>query len=75
MADKFMYISNDDTQNYPFCWLKLVVETFGKIRGKIVSFFGGSKLYGMMEIKVIKVCKNVEEVSIKWNLFKILQTW
>ena len=23
-----MYISNDDTQNYPFCSLKLVVETF-----------------------------------------------
>ena len=21
-----MYIPNNDTQNYPFCWLKLVVE-------------------------------------------------
>ena len=29
MADKFMYIPNDDTQNYPFCTLPLVVETFG----------------------------------------------
>ena len=28
MADKFMYIHNDDTQNYPFCRLKFVVETF-----------------------------------------------
>ena len=28
MADKFIYIPNDDTQNYPFCTLKLVVETF-----------------------------------------------
>ena len=28
MADKFMYIPNDDTQNYPFYRLKLVVETF-----------------------------------------------
>ena len=26
MADKFMYIPNDDTQNYTFCRLKLVVE-------------------------------------------------
>ena len=29
MADKLMYILNDKTQNYPFCRLKLVVETFG----------------------------------------------
>ena len=44
MADKLMYIPNDDTQNYPekllyipsddtqncpFCRLQLVVETFG----------------------------------------------
>ena len=27
MADKLMYISNDNTQNYPFCRVKLVVET------------------------------------------------
>ena len=27
MADKVMYIPNDDTQNYPFCRLQLVVET------------------------------------------------
>ena len=27
MADKLMYISNDDTQNYPFCKFKLVIET------------------------------------------------
>ena len=26
MADKLMYIPNDDTQNYPFCKLKLVVK-------------------------------------------------
>ena len=29
MADKLMYISNDDTQNYPFSRLQLVVEMFG----------------------------------------------
>ena len=28
MADKLMYILNDDTQYYPFCRLKLEVETF-----------------------------------------------
>ena len=26
MADKLMYISNDDAQNYPFFRLRLVVE-------------------------------------------------
>ena len=25
MADKFMYISNDETQNYPFC--RLLIKT------------------------------------------------
>ena len=28
MPDKLMYISNNDTQNCPFCKLQLVVETF-----------------------------------------------
>ena len=28
MADKLIYIFNNDTQNYPFYRLKLVVETF-----------------------------------------------
>ena len=28
MADKLMYIPNDNTQNCPFCNVKLVVETF-----------------------------------------------
>ena len=27
-ADKLMYIPNDDTQNFAFCRLKLVVEMF-----------------------------------------------
>ena len=31
MADKFMYIPNDDTQNYPFCKIQLMVETFGQL--------------------------------------------
>ena len=29
MADKLMYTPNDDTQNYPYCSLQLVVKTFG----------------------------------------------
>ncbi len=29
MADKFMEIPNDDTQNDPFWRLQLMVETFG----------------------------------------------
>ena len=29
MADKLMYIPNDDTQYYHFCILKIVVEMFG----------------------------------------------
>ena len=28
IALKLMYIPNDDKQNYPFCRLQLVVETF-----------------------------------------------
>ena len=28
MADKMMYIQNDDTQNYSLCRSQLVVETF-----------------------------------------------
>ena len=30
MADKVMYIPNDNTQNYSLCRLELVVETFGQ---------------------------------------------
>ena len=29
VADKLMFIPNDDIQNYPFCRLQLVVETLG----------------------------------------------
>ena len=30
IADKLMYIPSNDTQNYPFCRLQLVVETFNE---------------------------------------------
>ena len=29
MINKLMYILYDDTQNYPFCRLQLVIKTFG----------------------------------------------
>ena len=29
MADKMLYIPNDDKQNAPFCRLQLIVQTFG----------------------------------------------
>ena len=29
MDDKLKYIPNDNTENYPFCRLKLKVKTFG----------------------------------------------
>ena len=35
MADKLMYIPNDDTQNYPFYRLLLMVETFKLINQPI----------------------------------------
>ena len=28
MADKWLYIPNDDNENYPFCRLQLMVEAF-----------------------------------------------
>ena len=31
MADKLMYIPSNDTQNYPFCILKLVVKMYGHL--------------------------------------------
>ena len=31
MADLLIYIPNDDSQNYPFFSLQLVVETFGHL--------------------------------------------
>ena len=29
MADKFMYIPDEDTQNYAFCRLQIGLKTFG----------------------------------------------
>ena len=35
MTDKLMYIPNDYTQNYPFCRLKIVVETLNLMKQPI----------------------------------------
>ena len=48
MADKLMYIPRDDTQEYTFCILKIVVEPFEHS----TSYYNQSKF-----IKVTKVVK------------------
>ena len=37
MADKLIYIPIDDTQNYPFYRLKLLVENFGTSSLKLIK--------------------------------------
>ena len=39
MTEKFMYIPNDDTQIYPFCQSKVVVEMFGHWTNKSPKSF------------------------------------
>ena len=53
MVDELMYISNDETQNYPFSRLQLVVETFGH------------STYDPINQKSIKVPKVVEPKNKK----------
>ena len=48
MADKFMYISNDDRQNYSFCTIQLVVDMFRQLN---------ESLNQSKSIKVPKVVK------------------
>ena len=39
MEDKLIYIPNDDKHNYPFCWLKLLVEKFDSNQYKILKCY------------------------------------
>ena len=39
MADKIMYNPNDDKQIYPFCRLKLVVETFEHLMNEPIKIY------------------------------------
>ena len=52
MADKLMYIQNDDTQNYPFCRLQFIVEPFERSNlWTRQSKFNKIPKYGMLTIK------------------------
>ncbi len=42
MTDKLMYIPNDDTQNYPFSRLQLLVQTFGHSTKCVQMYFNKS---------------------------------
>ena len=55
MADKLSYIPNDNTYNYPFCRLQLVVEMFGH----------STKWTNETKFKLPKVVKSANK---KWNL-------
>ena len=57
MADKLMYIQNDDTQNYPFRRIKLVVETLNLIN---------------QPIKVPKVVKPTNMIFVIIKLFGLV---
>ena len=54
MVDKFIYIHNDDTHNYPFCTLQLVVESF--------LHFQQSEPTNQNSIKVPKVIKTTNKI-------------
>ena len=45
-----MYILNDDTQNYNFCRLQLVVETFDKIQIKFPKIVRPRKRYHIVDM-------------------------
>ena len=55
MADKLMYITNDDTQNYHFCRLQLVVEMIGLLTKRT------------NQSKLIKVPKVVKPTKMKYK--------
>ena len=59
MADKLMLISNDDTQNYTFCWLQLVVKKFGHSTYSETSYLNG--------MKVSKVVKQTNKKTLLEN--------
>ena len=52
MDDKFMYIPNYDKQNYLFCRIKLVIETFKHI----------AYLFNPIKIKLMKFPKLRQQI-------------
>ena len=57
MADKLMFISNDNTKNYPFCILHFVVETFGLLTNQNSIKFPKAKLLSQNLRKLPKILK------------------
>ena len=55
MANKLMYILNDDAQNYLFCRLLLVVEKLGQLY----------KPTNQIQSKVLKVVKRIRKLYYK----------
>ena len=55
MADKLMYIPNNDTRTYKFCRLKLMVETFEHLtmQKKQLKFFEVPNVVKPMNKKTI----------------------
>ena len=51
MADKLLYIPNEDTQNYPFCRLQLVVLTFGHSEMNLSNFYKSPQSFKANERK------------------------
>ena len=51
MADKLMYIPNDNTHNYPFCRLQLVFETFEHSTIQPIKIHQGLKSFQANDLK------------------------
>ena len=58
MADRFMYIPNDDAQNYTTCILQLMIETFGHF----------TETTNQNLIKVPKVVKQTKKKTLLLNV-------
>ena len=56
MAYKLMYIPNNNTQNYPFCRLQLMVETYGQ--------WALTESINQNLVKVPKVVKSTNKKSL-----------
>ena len=57
MGDKLMYIPNEETQNYQFCRLKLVIKMFGH----------STKWTNKKLIKVSKIVKSTNNKTLLWD--------
>ena len=72
MADKMMYIPNDDTQNYPFCRLKSVgrspiCPTFEQDDSYMTSYKGKRKREGGEENLFKRDGRKGNRLAQKWD--------